>query len=327
MPAVKYRYAKQSTDLLVKVSRLDVDRDKEQIALNIVNAYYDLYRVIQSRTVVEQNLKAIDEQIHQSQRFFEQGLVTKNDVLRFQLQRSNIELNGVDLDNNRRIINYDLNIMLGLPESTNINITPVTEAPRTLASLNAYIDTALAAREEVRQQDLRTQISDINIKNIEAEKKVTLAATAALYYLDVSANPFPTSGKYVTPITAGLALSWNFGSLWTNKNKVAQARIQRDQTVINKGIITDNIKTEVNQNYQNYAKAIQRVDLLQASIAQAAENNRILTSKYANSTASATDRADAETLLYQAQINLELAKADAGLAYYNLLKSTGKLIK
>lgn len=323
----RYRYAKESTDLLVQVARLDADRDKEQIAYNIVNSYYNLYKVLQSKQVVEQNLKDIDQQIHQAQRFFDQGLVTKNDVLRFQLQRSNIELNGIDLENNRKIINYDLIVLLGLPESTHINIAQIIDASRNVSPLTAYIDTALAAREEVRQQDLRTRVADINIKNIQADKKPVLAATAALYYLDVSANPFPTSGKYVTPINAGLALSWNFGSLWNNKNRVAEARIQRTQAVINKDIITDNIKTEVNQNYQNYVKAIDRINLLQASITQASENNRILTSKYANSTASATDRADAETLLYQAQINLELAKADAGLAYYNLLKSTGKLIK
>ncbi len=58
-------------------------------------------------------------------------------------------------------------------------------------------------------------------------------------------------------------------------------------------------------------------NLLQTSIAQATENNRLQESKYANSTGTAIDRADARTLLFQAQINLEIAKADAGLAYYN----------
>jgi len=323
----RFRYAKESTDILVNVARLDVDKDREQIAFNIVNSYYNLYRVIQSKGVVEQNLKAIDQQIHQAQRFFEQGLVTKNDVLRFQLQRSNIELNGIDLDNNRKIINYDLNILLGLPEETQLNIAKITDASRNVAPLSSYRDSALTIREELKQQDLRTKYADVNIKNIQAEKLPTLAATAGLYYVNASANPLPNSGKYITPLTAGLALSWNFGTLWTNKNKVNEARIQREETVINKGIITDNIKNEVNQSYQNYIKAIDKIKLLETSIAQANENNRILTSKYANSTASATDRADAETLLYQAQINLELAKADAGLAYYNLLKSTGKLTK
>lgn len=323
----RYRYAKESTDLLVQVAKLDVEKDREQIAYTIVNEYYNLYRVIQSKSVVEQNLKAIDEQIHQAQRFFEQGLVTKNDVLRFQLQRSNIEVNGIDLESNRKIINYNLLVLLGLPENTQLTIPQVNEPQRTVAPLSQYLDSAFAFRQEIKQQDLRTKVAETNIKSTTAEKLPTLAATASLYYLDVSANPFPSSGKYITPMTAGLSLSWNFGSLWNNKNKAAQARIQRDESIISKNLITDNIKTEVNQSYQNYVKAIDKIKLLQTSIAQAQENNRILTSKYANSTASATDRADAETLLYQAQINLELAKADAGLAYYNLLKATGKLTR
>jgi len=323
----RFRYAKESTDLLVQVAKLDVDVNREQIAYNIVNSYYNLYRVLQSKTIVEQNLKAIDQQIHQSQRFFEQGLVTKNDVLRFQLQRANVELNGIDLENNRKIINYNLLILLGLPESTQLTIAQVNEGERTIAPLSSYIDSALATRQEVKQQDLRTKFAETNIKDIRAQKLPTLAATAGLYYVDVSANPLPTSGHYITPLTAGLALSWNFGSLWNNKNRVSEARIQREETIINKGIITDNVKNEVNESYQNYVKAIQRIKLLETSIAQATENNRIQTSRYANATASAIDRADAETLLYQAQINLELARADAGLAYYNLLRATGKLTK
>jgi outer membrane protein len=51
---------------------------------------------------LRKTLATIDAQIHQSQRFFEQGLVTKNDVLRFQLQRSNVELTGIDLESNRK---------------------------------------------------------------------------------------------------------------------------------------------------------------------------------------------------------------------------------
>ncbi len=323
----KYRYAKASTDLLVQVSRLDADKDRDQIAIDVVNEYYNLYKVLQNQKVVQQNLNSVDEQIHQAQRFFQQGLVTKNDVLRFQLQRSNIELNGIDLENNRKIINYNLDILLGLPETTQLNVTQVADVNQPVAPLVNYVDTALANRQEVKELDLRTQAADYNIKSVRANQLPTLAATAGAYYVDISVNPLPTHNQYITPVTAGLAISWNFGTLWNNKNKVAEARIQRDQVSINKGITTDNIKTEVNQIYQNYVAAVNKVRLLQTAIAQATENNRITASKYSNATASATDRADAETLLYQAQTNLELAKADAGLAYYNLLKSTGRLNK
>ncbi|MGN6637791.1 MAG: TolC family protein, partial [Mucilaginibacter sp.] len=277
--------------------------------------------------VVQQNLNSIDQQIHQSQRFFEQGIVTKNDVLRFQLQRANVQLTQIDLENNRKVINYDLDIMLGLPETTNINIDQIVDANHEVGPLSSYIDTALASRQEVKQLALQSQVAETNIKSIHANQLPTLSASASGYYIDAAANPLPKYGSYITPITAGITLGWNFSSLWTNKNKVAEAKIQREQVVINQGITNDAIRNDVNKSYQTYVEALDKIKLLQTSIDQASENDKILQSKYNSSIASATDRADAETLLFQAEINLELAKADAGLAYYGLLKSTGKLNK
>ena len=323
----KLKYARQSTELLSQVSRLDADNDKDQITYDVITSYYNLYKVLQSKKVVEQNLSSIDQQIKQSQRFFEQGLVTKNDVLRFQLQRSNVELNGIDLETNRKIINYNLDILLGLPETTQLSIAQADEANKPVDALTNYIDTAMANRIEIKQLNLRTQVAETNIKDVRANLSPKLAASAAAYYVGVAADPLPKSGTYITPIVFGLNLSWNVSALWNNKNKVTEAKIQREEVVENKNITIDNVKKEVNQDYQNYVMSVDKIKLLQTSIDQATENNSILESKYKSNIASATDRADAETLLYQAQINLELAKADAGLAYYTLIKSTGKLNK
>ncbi|MBC7398459.1 MAG: TolC family protein [Mucilaginibacter sp.] len=323
----RYKFSQESTQILTSIARLDAVKDRDQITYEIISEYYNLYKVLQSKKVVAQNLETIDAQIHQSQRFFDQGLVTKNDVLRFQLQRSNIELTGIDLESNRKIINYNLNILLGLPETTQLTIDELPMAKRSIGSLTDYIDSAMYNRQELRQLDLRNKYAETNIKTIHAETTPTISASAGGYYVDVSGNPLPRSGNFITPVTLGVTAAWNFGALWTNKNKLAEARIQRDEVTINKSITTDNVKNEVNQNYQQYLTALNKVKLLQTSIEQAGENNNILTSKYKSNIASATDKADAETLLYQAQINLELAKADAGLAYYTLLKSTGKLNK
>jgi outer membrane protein len=323
----RLKYAQESTNLLTNISRLDAVRDKDQITYDIISAYYNLYKVQQSLKVVKENLETIDEQIHQSQRFFEQGLVTKNDVLRFQLQRSNVQINGVDLESNRKIINHNLNILLGLPESTRLAIDEIPMAKRSIGTLNDYIDSALANRRELAQLDIRNRIAENNIKSIKANTTPTLSASAGAYYVDLSANPLPKSGNFITPITVGLTASWNLSSLWTNKNKLSEAKIQQDEVAINKGIVADQLRNEVNQNYQNYITALEKIQLLQTAIEQAGENKNILASKYRSNIASAIDRADAETLLYQAQINLELAKADADLAYYTLMKSTGKLNK
>jgi outer membrane protein TolC len=118
-------------------------------------------------------------------------------------------------------------------------------------------------------------------------------------------------------------VAWNFDTLWLNKNKEQEARIQKNQISITRDITTDQVKTEVQQHYQQYLEALNRIKILETAIAQAQENEKTMASRYTNNVATATERVDAQTQLYQALINMELARADAGLAYYTLLKSTG----
>ncbi|MDQ7949260.1 MAG: TolC family protein [Pedobacter sp.] len=319
----RYKYAQESTRLLTEVARLDADKNKEEISYAIINTYFSLFKVMQSKKVVAQNLESIASQLQQAQRFFDQGIVTKNDVLRFQLQQANVSLTDLEIENNRKIINYNLNVLLGLPEDTQIELTSTDVALKPVESLGSYLAQANANRQELQQFDLQHKVADYQIKTIKADQKPTVGVAANLYY--INPNSFiPHTNEFVLPVTLGATISWNVASLWTNKNKVSEAKIQQKEIGLQKDIVSDRIKTELNTNYQNYLLAVQRIKVLEASIAQATENDRLLASKYKNNIASVTDRIDAETLLYQAKINLELAKADAKLAYYTLLKSTGK---
>jgi len=321
----RLKLAEQSTKLLTEVARLDADKSQEDISYAVINTYYSLYKVIQSKKVIQQNQEAIAAQLKQSQRFFEQGIVTKNDVLRFQLQQENVNLSALEAENNRRIINYNLDILLGLPENTDLSINDMNESFAVAQPLSTYLEKGLANRQELRSLDLRNQVAELNVKSVKANTKPTVGIGANLYYVNPSGDFIPSNHQYIVPMTLGLNIGWNFGSLWTNKNKVSDARIQQQEVVIQKDIQSDNVKTEINRNYQNYQLAIQRIPVLQSSIAQAEENDKLLESKYRNNVASAIDRIDAQVLLYQSKINLEIAKADAGLAYFTLLQSTGKI--
>lgn len=321
----KLKYAKESTKLLAEVARLDADKSKEEITYAVINTYYSLYKVLQSRKVVDQNLESIAAQIKQAQRFFEQGIVTKNDVLRFQLQQANVTLTQMDIESNRKVINYNLDILLGLPEDTEVKIVDPTLGLKTPGSLNEYIGQAFANRQELKQLDIQNKVADFNVKTIKANTLPTVGVGANLYYINPSGNFIPPANQYLMPVTLGATVSWNFGNLWTNKNKVSQAKIEQSEITIQKDILSDQVKTDINKNFQNYQVAMNKIQVLETSIAQATENDKLLASKYKNNVASVTDRIDAETLLYQAKINLEIAKADAGLAYYTLLKSTGKI--
>jgi outer membrane protein TolC len=214
---------------------------------------------------------------------------------------------------------------LGLPEDTEVKIVDPTLGLKTPGSLNEYIGQAFANRQELKQLDIQNKVADFNVKTVKANTLPTVGVGANLYYINPSGNFIPPTNQYLMPVTIGATVSWNFGNLWTNKNKVSQAKIEQSEITIQKDILSDQVKTDINKNFQSYQVAMNKIQVLETSIAQATENDKLLASKYKNNVASVTDRIDAETLLYQAKINLEIAKADAGLAYYTLLKSTGKI--
>lgn len=321
----KFKLAEESTRLLTEVAKLDADKSAKDVSYAVINTYYALYKVSQSQKVIAQNLEAIASQLKQAQRFFEQGIVTKNDVLRFQLQQANVTLSQMEAENNRKIINYNLDILLGLPEQTQVEINNPDETLKATQNLQDYIDIALQNRQELKSLDLQNEVAELNIKNVKANVLPTVGVGANLYYINPSGKFIPPANQYIVPMTIGANVSWNIAALWNNKNKVSDARIQQKEVTLTKDLQLDQVKTEINKNFQDYQLSLARIKILETSIQQASENDRLLESKYRNNVASAIDRIDAETLLYQSKINLEIAKADAGLAYYTLLNATGKI--
>ena len=148
----------------------------------------------------------------QAQRFFEQGIVTKNDVLRFQLQQANVSLTEMEIENNRKIINYNLDILLGLPENTEIEIQRLNCPLKSVAPLSTYIAQALCDRQELQQLDLQNKVADYNIKTIKANTKPTLV----LVQTCITSTPtalFHRPTNLLLPITIGANISWNIGIL------------------------------------------------------------------------------------------------------------------
>ena len=87
----------------------------------------------------------------------------------------------------------------------------------------------------------------------------------------------------------------------------------------------DEIHKDVNKNFILYHQSLEKIKVLQDAVTQAEENERITESKFKNNLVNTTDRIDAQTLLYQSRVNLELAKSDATIAYYDMLRATGKI--
>ncbi|MCW3464894.1 TolC family protein [Chitinophaga nivalis] len=319
------RFARKSAALLADIARLDIAGNENEIVYAIISTYYELYKVIQLRQIADKNEAALVLQLQQANRFFEQGLVTKNDVLRFELQLSDIRIQAVTLENNRQIIQYNLAVLLGIAPETACSPAPPDTTTPAADSLDHYLQLAWQHHSGLQQSTLQQEAAQLQLKSIRAAQLPALKAGADLYYVNAVSNFIPASGQYITPITVGVKVTWDMGTLWTTRNKAAGAAVQLRQTHTQQLLQQDYISREVHAAFRNYHLMQEKVQLLQPTIRQAIENDNMMEVKYQHNIIAAIDRIDAQVQRFRAQINYELAVTEAALAYYTLLKSTGTL--
>ncbi|HTJ14427.1 MAG TPA: TolC family protein [Dinghuibacter sp.] len=321
----QFKYARQQADLTLQLTRLDADKDKDDVTFLIISAYINYNKILQNQQIVQRNIEDVEQKLTEINKYESQGLATKNDVLRFELQKSQIELQQIELENNRKDANYDMDIMLGLPDSTQLTINDFNYRLQEQPVFSDLLTQAGANRRELQDIAFQDKITDIDIKKLQDGKLPTLAATAGMYYINPTGKPIPTDHTVLAPITLGLGVSWNIGSLYTTKNKVREVEAQKKEIQTSKDQINDDIRKDVHTAYLGYLQALDKIKILQVAVAQAEENERITESKFQNNLVNTTDRIDAQTQLYQSRVNLEVAKSDATIAYYNMLKSTGNV--
>jgi outer membrane protein TolC len=320
----QFKYARQSADLMVQMSRLDADKDKDEITWLVIDSYINYNKILQNQLIVAQNMQDIQGKLEEITKYEGQGLATRNDVLRYQLQQSQMQLTEIELENNRRIANYNMNILLGLPDSTQLVLPAPSYRLNENPVFTDLLQQAEANRRELQDLSYQMKISDVNVKQIHDKRLPTVSASGGMYYINPTGQVIPTRNNLIAPITLGIGASWDIGTLYTNKNKEKEAKLQREELNTAKDQSLDDIHKDVNRGYILYKQSLEKIKVLQDAVTQAEENERITESKFRNNLVNTTDRIDAQTLLYQARVNLELAKSDATIAWYDMLHSTGK---
>src|SRR4051812_25634694 len=48
----RYRYARESANLLIQSSKLDAEKDKDEIVYNVINAYINFYKIQQNQNII-----------------------------------------------------------------------------------------------------------------------------------------------------------------------------------------------------------------------------------------------------------------------------------
>ena len=317
----RIKYGIESAKYLEQAAKLDVDNDKEAVILNTINAFANLYKSTLVITLIKESLVSSRQRDSSFSDLEKNGLLARNDLLKTELQTSNIELSLLDAENNHKVAEVNMNLMLGLPENTLLVAdSSGSHQNISLKSFEEYENLALQNRNDIRALTFRKQAANSAIKIAKAEGYPTIALTGGYIAAYV-----PNVVTITNAINAGIGVQYNLASLWKTNTKLDQAKARVAETEANEGQLNDAVRLQINRNYQNYLLSQKKIEVYNKALYQATENYRITKNKYDNSLVTTTDLLYAEVALLQAKLNLSNARVDALLAYYKLLQTAGLL--
>ena len=116
----RMKYGIESAKYLEQAARLDVDDNREEVIFNTIDAFANLYKAKAALSIVNENLAQSKQRVKDFSNMEKNGLLPRNDLLKAELQASNAELAVLDAENNFRLSNTNMTIMLGLPLQTEI---------------------------------------------------------------------------------------------------------------------------------------------------------------------------------------------------------------
>lgn len=341
MPHYGSSYAVQATQLIFKgglvnksiemaglreqLSELDLEKNKQDVKFLVISNYLDVYKIINQEEVFQNNKKLAQERLKNIQKFYQQGMVTRNEVIRGELAIKNLDQGILTLANNKKILNYNLNIALGLSSDTEIVPTESLENKESGIGMEYYTDLAHESNPLLKSAQKNIAVADKNIEIIKTDNAPTLAGFGGYTLQRPITTRNPVLDMYSGGWQTGVSLSYNIDTLYKTKEKVKLGELQKNQANDVMTLTQQNVDMGVNAAYTKYQEAIQQADILNDSKRLAEENYKITEAKYLNQLAVQAEMIDAQNQKLQSELDYANAEINVLYQYYNLLKSTGTL--
>ena len=299
--------------------------NEQNIKLLALGYYLDLYKLQNQASVYRENIELAEQRIRNINRFYDQGMVTRNDVIRGELQISNLNLTLQVIENNIQILNKQLTVAMGLPEETQIvaDDSALSEHPE--ISLLKIYQNDVKSHPSLLIAQKSVEIYETSEKITKSERMPALVAFAGNSLQRPITTSSPVLDMYSNGWNVGLSLSYDIGSLYKtskeirlNKYEVERAEAQAYETEKMIGVA-------VNAAYIKYNETITQNKTLEKNRELADENYRIMESKYNNQLAILLDMIDASNAKLEAELQYTNSDINIIFAYYKLLKESGKL--
>lgn len=319
----KIRNTKNMSEYLEQAANYDVATTKSKVALNTLKAVYQYYELLETRKVVEENLKQAKQRVGEFANLEKNGLLPRNDRLRAELQANTIELGLTEVNNNLQLAEYNLIILLGFAEDSKLELdtTGMFEVIA-IDTWQASLDKGLQNRNELKSVALQAKASSMNYNIAKADRLPSLGLSAG--YVNAY---IPNLLTVTNALNAGLSLKYSITGAIHSSHKMKEAKARMDQVDAAQKEVENGVRMEIKKKFLEYQHKQDKLEINSRAIEQAQENFTIAENKYKNGLLLFSDYLEANSLLLLSKINYATTRSEVMVAYYELQESVGNLNK
>ena len=308
------------------LSELQVRQTIETTLLQLFTVYYEVARLRENVSVLEQTYANTQDRLTRAQYQFDYGQVNKLEVLNAEVD---LVTDSINLINGRQLLRNakrDLTVVLN------------SELDREFT-----VDTAVNFINPIRMEEFYTAAPQNNVELLIAKSNIQLSdysykAAKSVFLPSLNLNgsygwnegQFPVTSfatsSTSTGLSVGLSLNWNLFDGGTGITNVKTARILRD----NQELVEKQLEVETARNLANargnYQNSLEIYRLQRQNVLTAQDNYERSAERYKLGQISSVELRQAQINLLNSQTNRNLAKYQAKLAELELLQLSGQIL-
>ncbi len=302
---------------------VDVDRAEQDLALEVVKAYYGLLWAERDRELVAATQDQRKLHAEMARTRFKNGVATEVDVLRSEVAVANGAPELVRADNAirqaRALLNYYMVRPIDFPTRT---LDEFPEKPWEELSADALFQEAARSRPELHRLRIAEQSAAAQLQLAKAENRLRVDATAG--YGIVSRLPKNLIDSLYRRWSVGVSLTLPVFDGFKRSGRRQQAVANQRAAHLERERVEQQVRLGLQQGGDDLKAARETITAARTNVGQAERVLSMMQDNYRFGAATTLDIVDAQTAVTVARTNLLSGLHDYAIARANLLWTLGK---
>ena len=317
-PLYQVYYGYKLADLGIDVAQIELAKTRRDLTYQVKSAYFTILKLGHGIDAMDEAIASVQGHVAKAELFFQQKVITKNDVLQAKARLAQLEAQRIQLDGTMEVVHEGLNSAAGLKPGT---ISQLQEPQEKFAGVIPTFDEAMK-----QAMKNRPDLMELEIRIEQANQVEKIAIGEFIPQVSAIINYQHNEGSVMEypPFAFGAVLNWNFWTWGKNTYGLKQARMQIKAVKEASKSMKAFVSVEVKEALSRLRVARLTLEKAEATVTASEEQLRIENERYAQNVNTSTEVLDAQTRLTQAKLERENARYDIHIGLALLEKVTGK---